>query len=260
MATYVVSDMHGQYDTFIKGLETIGFSDSDSLYVIGDAIDRGDDGIKILNHIKSCHNMDLIIGNHEFMMLNSVSSDGTLFNGEDLELWLFHNGGRTTKKQFEELKDEERKELIEWLSSRYVIKTIEVNEQKFCLTHSFFLPECENKKYSELQYQQVWAVVWKSRFRDGGTYDYGFYDEYPNYMFVTGHVPVQIAFHVGINELNGKNGLTWLKGGNSNSNLINIDGGCAKGTGEDVGMIFLRLDDMKLFCQALELASSVNGG
>ena len=48
MATYAVGDLHGQYDTFAAGLEKIGFQDSDQLYVIGDAIDRGDDGIKIL--------------------------------------------------------------------------------------------------------------------------------------------------------------------------------------------------------------------
>ena len=40
MATYAVSDLHGQYRTFEKGLRSIGFSDSDMLYVIGDAIDR----------------------------------------------------------------------------------------------------------------------------------------------------------------------------------------------------------------------------
>ena len=248
MATYVVSDMHGQYDTFIKGLESIKFSDSDSLYVIGDAIDRGPDGIKLLNYIKTHNNMDLIIGNHEFMMLNSITSDGKNYSGRDLMLWLYYNGGEVTKNQFEELTDAERKELMEWLSSRYVTKIIEVNGQKFCLTHSFYMPECENKMYSELYYQQVWDAVWKSRFRDGETHDYGYYHEFPDYVFITGHVPVQIAFHVGPRELNGENSLAWIK----KSNLINIDGGCAKGTNGETGMIFLRLDDMKLSFQALE--------
>ena len=52
MATYAVSDLHGQDRTFEKGLKLIGFSDSDMLYVIGDAIDRGPDGIRILEYIK----------------------------------------------------------------------------------------------------------------------------------------------------------------------------------------------------------------
>ena len=246
MATYAVSDMHGQFDTFIKGLETIGFSDSDRLYVIGDAIDRGPDGVKLLNYIRSHDNMDLIIGNHEFMMLNSITPDGKNFSGRDLMLWLYYNGGEITKDQFEQLHDGERKELMEWLSSRYLTKTIEVNGQKFCLTHSFFLPECENKLYSELRYQQVWDAVWKSKYRYDETHDYGCYDEYPDYIFITGHVPVQVAFNVGISELK-DNGLELIK----EKNLINIDGGCARGARGGTGMIFLRLDDMKIICQTL---------
>ena len=48
MATYAVSYLHGQYELFKKLLEVIHFSDDDFMYVLGDAIDRGPDGIKIL--------------------------------------------------------------------------------------------------------------------------------------------------------------------------------------------------------------------
>ncbi len=51
MATYAVSDLHGQYKMFIKLLEKVGFSADDQLYMLGDAIDRGPDGIKILHHV-----------------------------------------------------------------------------------------------------------------------------------------------------------------------------------------------------------------
>ena len=53
------------------------------LYVIGDAIDRGPDGIKILEYIKKHENMDLILGNHEFLMLNSVPIDGDCAFGKN---------------------------------------------------------------------------------------------------------------------------------------------------------------------------------
>ena len=77
-ATYTVSDLHGQYDIFEKLLETIHFSDDDFMYVLGDAIDRGPDGIRILQMIKDAPNMDLLLGNHEFMMLNAVAPDGSV--------------------------------------------------------------------------------------------------------------------------------------------------------------------------------------
>ena len=76
MSVYAVSDLHGQYDLFIEGLERIGFGESDELYMIGDAIDRGPDGIRILQYVKDHKNMDLLIGNHEFMMMNSVDPNG----------------------------------------------------------------------------------------------------------------------------------------------------------------------------------------
>ena len=76
MSTYAISDLHGQYGIFEKLLDVIDFSENDFLYILGDAIDRGPDGIKILQKIKDTPNMDLIIGNHEFMMLNSIDLGG----------------------------------------------------------------------------------------------------------------------------------------------------------------------------------------
>ena len=46
MAIYVVSDIHGYGKLFEKLLETIDFSESDYLYVLGDAIDRGPDDLE----------------------------------------------------------------------------------------------------------------------------------------------------------------------------------------------------------------------
>ena len=43
-----MSDIHGEYGKYIQMLNKIGFSDSDTLYIIGDVIDRGADGIRIL--------------------------------------------------------------------------------------------------------------------------------------------------------------------------------------------------------------------
>lgn len=40
MSVYCISDIHGEYEKFIKMLELIELSDSDTLYVIGDVLDR----------------------------------------------------------------------------------------------------------------------------------------------------------------------------------------------------------------------------
>ncbi len=250
MATYAVSDLHGQYEAFEAGLKKIGFNDKDELYVIGDAIDRGSGGIKILQHVQQADNMDLIIGNHEFMMLNAVDPNGKpKCNGNDEILWLYYNGGSATFKEYKKLKDQTRKSLLFWLNRRYVIKTLEINGKKFCLTHSYYDEECENKQYYELGYRDIWNVVWKSQFRhDADTRAADIYKDY-DHTFITGHVPVisvmrEYEYRSDFNELR-----IYEKG-----NLIDIDGACGLGyyPGLHNGAIFLRLDDMKVFPILLE--------
>lgn len=51
MAVYVMSDLHGNYEGFMSILEQVHFSEADELYVDGDIVDRGRDGIKILQYM-----------------------------------------------------------------------------------------------------------------------------------------------------------------------------------------------------------------
>ena len=65
MATYFISDIHGEYDLFIKLLKKINFNSHDTLYILGDIIDKGKDSIKLLKFISKQNNMIAIMGNHE---------------------------------------------------------------------------------------------------------------------------------------------------------------------------------------------------
>lgn len=38
---YAVSDIHGCYEKYVQLLEIIRFSEGDTLYVLGDVVDRG---------------------------------------------------------------------------------------------------------------------------------------------------------------------------------------------------------------------------
>ena len=48
MSVYCVSDIHGDLERFDKLLEKISFSEEDTMYVIGDVVDRGKEPIKLL--------------------------------------------------------------------------------------------------------------------------------------------------------------------------------------------------------------------
>ncbi len=67
--TYIVSDVHGEYDLFIKLLEKIKFSDSDTMIICGDVVYKGQDSIKLLKYVLSKPNIKMIIGNHEYDFL-----------------------------------------------------------------------------------------------------------------------------------------------------------------------------------------------
>lgn len=69
---YVMSDIHGEYDRYKAMLEKIQFSDDDTMYIIGDVIDRKPGGVDILKDIVTRTNVKFLIGNHEQMMLNDV--------------------------------------------------------------------------------------------------------------------------------------------------------------------------------------------
>lgn len=251
MSTYVVSDLHGYYDIFRQGLKTIRFTKDDRLYVIGDAIDRGIDGIRILRELKRRENMDLILGNHEFMMLNSINPNGEpVCDGGDSDLWLNWNGGDRTFEKYRRLSVNDRKELILWLQTREITKEIFVTpegtgrKQRIILTHSYFDEKCIGKQYCDYPPRQlriVWDVVWKSMFRSD-TWCPNVYEKHAGTVFVTGHVPVQRAagnIHENIKRLP-----EVLRIGN----FLNIDGGLSFGhIGVKNAAIFLRLEDMHSF-------------
>ncbi len=70
---YAVSDIHGCYDKYIDLLNEINFSPDDTLYVLGDVIDRGPDGFKIMLDMAQRPNVVNLLGNHEAMAMDALS-------------------------------------------------------------------------------------------------------------------------------------------------------------------------------------------
>lgn len=68
---YVTSDLHGySLQKFKSLLDKAGFCDDDFLYVLGDVIDRGENSVELLTWLMNCPNAQLILGNHEKMLLD----------------------------------------------------------------------------------------------------------------------------------------------------------------------------------------------
>jgi len=65
---YVISDLHGMYGTYMDAISML--NENDVLYVLGDVIDRGPNGIKILQDIMHRDNVKMFLGNHEWEFID----------------------------------------------------------------------------------------------------------------------------------------------------------------------------------------------
>lgn len=159
---YVTSDIHGCYDALQRLLQSIQLSDTDTLYILGDLIDRGPDSLKVLEFVRSRRNIRFILGNHEDFLLESLK---IIWNNQrsfiDMEIWMEH-GGRETYDAFEKLSLEEQKGIVKYFESCPLYEILDNEETgKVVLVHAGVKPK-EASSWEELLAQQsrmtlLWA-------------------------------------------------------------------------------------------------------
>lgn len=227
--TYVISDIHGNFEKYEDMLELIHLSDEDGLYVIGDVIDRGPDGIKILKDIMERPNAHMILGNHELMAVETIFAANKLSGWEKLDLWMW-NGGAATYNALMALNGEKRDQVVSFLISLPISMEIEVNGQNFHLVHGF---PADGKK------DQVWARP-----------DLDTQNPFADCTLVIGHTPV-VLLHGNTDEeisdyINALDSFGEHFKIEHADGFIDIDCGCGSGLPE-ARLACLRLDDMEEF-------------
>ncbi|MGX8728174.1 MAG: metallophosphoesterase [Lachnospiraceae bacterium] len=185
MALYACSDMHGQYGLFKQMLEDIHFSMEDSLFILGDVIDRGPASIPMLLDIMKRPNVFCIMGNHELMMYTHYK-----YPHRNDAWFLGANGGKKTKGEFERLGEPKREEVLSFIGDMYMQIDLTVEDMHFLLSHSDFLPEERNVKFGDVDYDTAFNLVWRSPWR---MYEYVPETKYAEdgRVHVIGHVPTQ---------------------------------------------------------------------
>ena len=135
--TYIIADIHGRADRFHSILKQIHFSEEDTLYILGDVIDRNPDGIQILLEIMDAANMPMLLGNHEYMMLNVVDAPVGYpeeYWAAELENW-YYNGGEITLQAFLKQPEQSRKRIIDYLENLPLNREISINGRDYLLVH-----------------------------------------------------------------------------------------------------------------------------
>lgn len=188
---YIISDIHGCYEEYIELLEKIKISPDDELYILGDAMDRGPEPIKVMQDIMMRTNATYIIGNHDFIMLEimkkltvEITEDNfaSHLSGDDLwdyTLWM-QDGGEVTSRRFAALSHEEQQDILEYLENSSVYEELEDRGRKFILVHAGIGNFSEEKDLNEYY---LYDFIFERP-------DYGkrYYQDDKTYV-VTGHTP-----------------------------------------------------------------------
>lgn len=133
MAHYVMGDIHGESDRFHAMLDKIHFSEEDILFLLGDVIDRGPDGIALLLEIMAMPNVAMLLGNHEFMMLQYLSPDAT---STEIRRWN-RNGNAPTLAAYLKQKAKVQQKIIAYLRTLPTHLDMEVDGKRFYMVHGF---------------------------------------------------------------------------------------------------------------------------
>lgn len=214
MATYAATDFHGMYGVWKKIKEYM--KPDDTLYYLGDAIDRGPRGWDVFTELLDDPRVIYIKGNHEDMMYNVFTCSYVVAKD-----WLKHwdkNGGKTTRKNMQGVSYETRMYYINKIPELPTFKVFQ-NEQHevFLLTHAGCTP---TKEYWDMddkdwQYSNLWnrrhiADPWPQ-------------DKNNEHKFVVhGHTPVQLMFQLGVRFERNDTGMPTTY---CNKHKINLDCG-----------------------------------
>ena len=189
--TYAVSDIHGCYDKYQELLRAIQFQPDDTLYVLGDVIDRGPDGFKMLLDMAQRPNVVGLMGNHEAMAIQALP--GVMRNIQQirktaltkdetaaLKLW-FRNGGELSLADFLWLNDEPSQFVWEYMRKMPLYREVEIGERRFVLVHGGLDNFSSSRPLSDYEPNEI---LW-CRPEPDTVY-------YPDKYVVVGHTPVQL--------------------------------------------------------------------
>ena len=142
--TYVISNIHGQYEKFKSLLAQISFKESDTLYILGDLLDYGEESMELIADLSIRLNVFCIAGEHDYLaarmlkgfsnMLQSGAAPSEDYIAE-MTAWV-QDGGQPTLEAFRSLDADQREGVIEYLEEMTLFEEVEVKGERYLLVHA----------------------------------------------------------------------------------------------------------------------------
>ena len=140
MSKYVASDIHGLKERYDAMIQCLNLQEDDTLYILGDVVDRGPDGIAILQDIMKRRNIVMLLGNHEYMMKQYYDAQrGKIDDQEEVYIiqdrWYRNHCGPTIN-EFEKLSLEEQDIILNFLDTLpLAICDLKAGDNLYYLSH-----------------------------------------------------------------------------------------------------------------------------
>ena len=201
MSFYVMSDIHGCFDEFIKMLDKIEYTSNDCLILAGDNIDRGDQSFEMVNWLMEHKSPKTVLlrGNHEeefieyVNILNTIQDNISLY---DICEQLYLNTGffdlygtiRYLIKEYNFTIDDLNK-WADFFSKMPLLFKKKVGTKRFIVAHAGYICSIKGLKYSSNK--EFYLYAREDNFLHGG---------YEGATIITGHTPTIIESEFSYNN------------------------------------------------------------
>ena len=142
--TYVMANLHGEYQRFQDLLSKIRFRDTDILYILGDIVDYGSESMELIADLSVRTNVYSIAGEHDFLAarmlteLDKMLREGSAPDPEimaEMAAWM-QDGGEKTITAFRALDEEQREGVLDYLCDLALFEEAEVKGESYLMVHA----------------------------------------------------------------------------------------------------------------------------
>lgn len=185
MAVYCATDLHGNYNLW-KQIQNY-LKENDTLFYLGDAMDRGDRGFEIYLEMLNDKRVIYLLGNHEVLMYSSLLAKYPSASKD----W-YKNGGNVTALNVNEVREKNNWDFFNDIvplvkkvaEMEFLMSYTNANGITFYLSHAGFTP---NNIFFNLDiFEQEQLLTW-----DRKHFSNIWPEEFKDCVVIHGHTPVQ---------------------------------------------------------------------